>query len=116
MDHSLISLMTFFITVSQNKKFFSASSIIKILGIFLIVVLVENSYTDHLRIVTYCLKDIIPLTIKKLTNIIEDWIKEEDETAPVLGLLVVVVVGGGGLGFSLQQTLGSVSFTFPLIF
>jgi len=31
-------LMTFFITVSQNKEFFSASSIIKILGIFLIVV------------------------------------------------------------------------------
>ena len=106
MDHSLISLMTFFITVSQNKEFFSASSIIKILGIFLIVVLVENSYTDHLRIVTYCLKDTVTIIKKPRTSEVSSMEAPDLSSTTLWGFLVV---GGGGLGSVLQHVLGSVA-------
>ena len=68
---------------------------------------------DH-YFVTYCLKDIAKLIIKKLRNM-EQEMMSEPETAEDLGRLVVVVVVVG-LGSSLQHCFGRVSLTKPLIF
>ena len=57
---------------------------------------------------TYCLKD--ARTIRNAMKVMGER-REEADDAGRLGRLVVVVVGG--LGFSLQQTLGMVSL--PLL-
>ena len=54
---------------------------------------------------TYCLKD--ARTIRNAMKVMGERSEEADD-AGRLGRLVVVVFGG--LGFSLQQTLGMVSF------